>query len=345
MSAPTLAELTTLRVGGPAREVVEARTTQALVEAVTTADAEGRQVLLVGGGSNLLVADAGFDGTAVLVRTTGVEVAPDGPGQVLVTVAAGEPWDALVERAVTSGWSGVEALSGIPGSTGATPIQNVGAYGAEVGQVLAAVEVLDRATGQVQELAAGELGLGYRTSVLKRSPRARVVLSATFRLAVDELSAPLGYAELAGRLGVEVGDRVGLAQVRAAVLALRRSKGMVLDSADHDTWSAGSFFTNPLLTPQEAAALPREAPRFAQPDGTVKTSAAWLITHAGFALGHRVRPDARASLSTKHRLALTNRGGASAQEILELAREVRDGVADRFGIVLDNEPVLVACAL
>ncbi len=345
MSAPTLAALTTLRVGGPAREVVVAGTTEQLVGAVTRADAQGTPVLLVGGGSNLLVSDAGFDGTVVLVRTTGVEVVPDGPGHVQVTVAAGEPWDALVARAVDSGWSGVEALSGIPGSTGATPIQNVGAYGAEVGQVLTAVEVLDRATGQEQVVPASELGLGYRTSVLKSQPQARVVLRVTLRLATDGRSAPIGYAELARSLGVQVGDRAGLAEIRAAVLGLRRGKAMVLDATDHDTWSAGSFFTNPILTPQQAAALPPQAPRFPQPDGNVKTSAAWLITHAGFELGHRVRPDAHAALSTKHCLALTNRGGASAQELLELARAVRGGVAERFGIVLHNEPVLVGCAL
>jgi UDP-N-acetylmuramate dehydrogenase len=304
------------------------------------------RLVLVGGGSNLLVADEGFPGTVVLVRTGGVAATPDPDrGTVRVEVAAGEPWEPLVARAVASGWSGLEALSGIPGSTGATPIQNVGAYGAEVGQVLESVTVLERGTGLVRTLAAAELGLGYRTSMLKRQPDAWAVLSVALRLAVAPESAPVRYAELAQRLGVQVGQRAPLADVRAAVLDLRRGKGIVLDSADHDTLSAGSFFTNPILTAEQAEALPAGAPRFPQPDGSVKTSAAWLISHAGFERGFVVRPGAPAGLSTKHSLALTNRGGATAADLLELARAVRAGVAGRFGITLENEPVLVGCAL
>ena len=342
---PSLALLTTLRVGGPALALVEASRSDELVEVVTRADAAGEPLLLLGGGSNVLVADAGFPGTVVRIATRGVQVRPVAPGLVEVTVAAGEPWDALVARSVAEGWSGLEALSGIPGSTGATPIQNVGAYGAEVGQLLTGIDVLDRATARVERLAAGALGLTYRSSRLKREPGRWVVLAATFHLPVDGRSAPVRYAELASALGVEEGGRAPTADVRAAVLALRRAKGMVLDEADHDTWSAGSFFTNPILPAARAALLPGDAPRFPQPDGSVKTSAAWLISRAGFPRGFAVRPGAPASLSTKHVLALTNRGGARAEDLLELARAVRAGVEARFGIVLDNEPVLVGCTL
>jgi UDP-N-acetylmuramate dehydrogenase len=343
--APTLAEMTTLRVGGPARKVDQIATDADLVEAVRSADAVGEPLLLVGGGSNLLVADAGFPGTVVRIGTRGVRVEPRDPGQVRVRVSAGEPWDAFVASAVESGWSGVEALSGIPGSCGATPIQNVGAYGAEVAQVIDSLEVLDRRTGARSRMLPGEVGFGYRSSALKATPGRWVVLSVTMQLAVDPYGAPVRYAELAGLLGVGLGERAPSAAVREAVLELRRGKGMVLDSADHDTWSAGSFFTNPIISQEAADALPEGAPRFAQPDGTVKTSAAWLISHAGFPRGYALRPGARAALSAKHSLALTNRGGATAEDLLELARAVRAGVAERFGIVLENEPVLVGCAL
>jgi UDP-N-acetylmuramate dehydrogenase len=264
---------------------------------------------------------------------------------VRVRVSAGEPWEAFVATAVESGWSGVEALSGIPGSMGATPIQNVGAYGAEVARVIDSLQVLDRRTGAVGRMAPDEAGFGYRSSELKRTPGRWLVLSVTMDLEVDPLGAPVGYAELAGLLGVGIGDRAPATAVREAVLELRRGKGMVLDASDHDTWSAGSFFTNPILSAGEAEALPEAAPRFEQRDGSVKTSAAWLISNAGFPRGYAVRPGARAALSTKHSLALTNRGGATAEDLLELARSVRSGVAERFGILLENEPVLVGCAL
>jgi UDP-N-acetylmuramate dehydrogenase len=340
-----LSELTTLRVGGPAARLIEASTTAQLVAAVRTSDAAGEPVLLVAGGSNLLVADEGFPGTVVLVRTRGIEAAAGDPGHIRVTAAAGEPWEPFVAHAVAQGWSGLEALSGIPGCVGATPIQNVGAYGAEVSGVITGIEVLDRRSGEVGHLPPAEVGFGYRTSALKRNADRWVVLSVTFDLALDGRSAPIRYAELARALGIEVGQRAPLDEVRRAVLALRRGKGMVLDPADHDPWSAGSFFPNPILSPEQADALPAAAPRFAQPDGRVKTSAAWLITHAGFERGFAVRPGAPASLSTKHSLALTNRGGASAEDLLELARAVRAGVAKRFGVTLENEPVLVGCTL
>ena len=343
MSEPaTLADLTTLRLGGPAARLTTATTSDELVEAVAAADDAGEPVLLVAGGSNLVVADSGFDGTVVRIATRGVSVESDACGGAMVTVAAGEVWDDLVATAVERGWVGVEALSGIPGSVGATPIQNVGAYGQEVADTVARVRCWDREERAFRTIAAADCGFGYRTSRFKREPGRFVVLEVTFQLRLGDLGAPVGYAELARTLGVGVGQRAPSAAVRDAVLRLRGGKGMVLDSADHDTWSAGSFFTNPLLDADTAAALPEGAPRWPQPDGTVKTSAAWLIERAGFAKGHG---NDRVSLSTKHTLALTNRGGARTADLLALAAEVQRGVHARFGVWLENEPVLVGCEL
>jgi UDP-N-acetylmuramate dehydrogenase len=280
-------------------------------------------------------------GRVVLVRTSGVHVEADLCGGAMVRVAAGEDWDRLVARAVTAGWVGVEALSGIPGSVGATPVQNVGAYGQEVAQTIATVRVWDRAERRQRTFAAADCGFGYRSSRFKADPTRFLVLDVTFQLRLGDLSAPLAYAELARRLDAGIGDRRPLAQVRAAVLGLRRAKGMVLDDDDHDTWSAGSFFTNPLLTPDEAGRLPAAAPRWPH-DGRVKVSAAWLIEQAGFARGYGAGP---ARISTKHTLALTNAGGARTRDLVALAREVRDGVRDRFGVQLVTEPVLVGCSL
>jgi UDP-N-acetylmuramate dehydrogenase len=337
-----LADLTTLRVGGPAREVVVADTEAALVEAVRSADASGTPALVVGGGSNLVVADGGYPGTVVLVRTRGVHSEGDLCGGAFVTVAAGEDWDALVALAVESGWSGVECLSGIPGSVGATPVQNVGAYGQEVGDVLARVRTWDRLDGRQRTFMHADLGLGYRTSLLKQEPGRWLVLDVTLQMRISPTSAPIQYAELARVLGVEVGARAPLADVRDAVLSLRRGKGMVLDPDDHDTWSAGSFFTNPVLGPDAAGHLPEAAPRWPASDGGTKTSAAWLIEHAGFGKGYG---EGRVRLSDKHTLALTNRGGATTEELLALARELRDGVRTQFGIELEPEPSLVGCSL
>ncbi len=337
-----LAELTTLRLGGPARTVIEARTEAELVEAVRVVDEAGDPLLLVGGGSNLVVADDGFDGTVVRILTQGLRVDADACSGASVTVAAGETWDDVVAHAVEQGWVGLEALSGIPGAVGATPVQNVGAYGQDVSQTISSVRAWDRYDRALRTFANAQCEFSYRHSRFKAEPQRYVVLDVTFQLALGDLGAPVAYGELARSLGVEVGRRAPLADVREAVLALRRGKGMVLDPADHDTWSAGSFFTNPVLDERAAAALPEGAPRFGQPDGTVKTSAAWLIQHAGFERGHA---RGRAALSDKHTLALTNRGGATTAELLELAREVRDGVERAFGVVLVPEPVLVGCGL
>jgi len=354
VSADRLADHTTLRLGGPARAWDVATTEEELVAAVSAADAAGEPVLVLGGGSNLVVADEGFEGMVVEVATRGVSADigdSDDPtcGGAVVTVAAGETWDDLVAHAVERGWVGIEALSGIPGSVGATPIQNVGAYGQEVAQTIASVRVWDRKLNGIRTFAAADCGFGYRTSRFKidrydANGGRHLVLSVTFQLRQGGLGAPVAYAELARTLGVEPGQRAPLADVRAAVLGLRRGKGMVLDAEDHDTWSAGSFFTNPVVP---AAEVPAGAPSWpTADDGLVKTSAAWLIEHAGFGKGYGLHRGAgRVSLSTKHTLALTNRGGASADELLALAGEVRDGVAASYGITLVNEPVLVGCAL
>lgn len=334
-----LSDWTTLRLGGPAGAFVEARTRAELYREVAAGDARGEPVLVLGGGSNLVVADAGFPGTVVRVATSGVEVGGDACSGAEVVVEAGEGWDALVQRCVDAGWIGVEALSGIPGTVGAAPIQNVGAYGQEVAEVIARVHVYDRVERRERTVFAADCAFGYRDSAFKRDPARFVVGAVVFQFRLGELGAPVRYEELARRLGVDVGARVPAREVRAAVLAVRRGKGMVLDPDDHDTWSAGSFFTNPFVSPER---LPDGAPAYPQADGRVKTSAAWLIERAGFGKGLRA---GQVGLSTKHTLALTNRGGATTEELLGLARQIRSGVEQAFGIVLEPEPTLVGASL
>jgi UDP-N-acetylmuramate dehydrogenase len=322
--------------------MVRAATEEQLINAVSSADESEVPLLILAGGSNLVVADDGFPGTVVSVATRGIDVDQDIHSGAMVTVAAGERWDGFVEHAVDQGWVGIEALSGIPGSVGATPIQNVGAYGQEVADTIASVRCWDRLVRGAQTFPASDCGFGYRTSRFKQDPDRHVVLTVTFRFSLGESSAPVRYAELARSIGVEPGQRSPMTNVREAVLGLRRTKGMVLDADDHDTWSAGSFFTNPLLTAEQAAALPVDAPRWEQPDGRTKTSAAWLIERAGFTKGYG---NDRVSLSTKHTLALTNRGGASTRDLLALAGEIRKQVEQKLGIRLVSEPVLVGCEL
>ena len=340
-SAP-LAERTTLRLGGPAAELVEAESEQELVDLVADADRERRPLLVLGGGSNLVVADEGFDGTVVAVSTRGLDVDSDACSGAMVRVAAGEPWDEFVATALHKGWIGIEALSGIPGLVGATPIQNVGAYGQEVSDTIASVRVWDRRERRIRTLAAADCGFGYRSSRFKADPEGFVVLSVTFQFRLGDLGAPVRYAELARTLGVETGGRVSAGEVREAVLGLRRGKGMVLDPDDHDTWSAGSFFTNPVVEADVAERLAAQAPQWPQPDGRVKISAAWLIGQAGFEKGMR---RGNVGLSTRHALALTNRGGGTTAELLDLAREIQGAVRDRSGVELVNEPVTVGCRL
>lgn len=374
MTQQTLAELTTMRVGGPAGRIIQPGTTELLVEETLEAWHSGDEVLIIGGGSNLVVSDDGFDGDVIRVVTRGIErltlpetqVDADAGAAVRIRVEAGEPWDELVAYTVEQGWAGIEALSGIPGSSGATPIQNIGAYGQEVASALIAIDFLDYLTGIRSRIPVAELGLGYRTSTLKEG-RLGLVLAIELELHAnaDGLSDPIAFDQLATALGVSVGDRVPLALVRATVLALRASKGMVLDAHDLDSVSAGSFFTNPLVGENFARTLPAGAPRWlnvpdagdvavplgetpARPpertDFRVKLSAAWLIEHAGIHRGFSL-PGSRAAISSKHTLAITNRGGATATEIAELARYVQTRVFSEFGVRLQAEPVLVGLAL
>jgi UDP-N-acetylmuramate dehydrogenase len=305
------------------------------------AAAERRPVLVLAGGSNVVVGDEGFPGTVVLLRTTGIQVVEKSDASVVVRVAAGERWDDFVSYAVTNGCSGIECLSGIPGSAGATPIQNVGAYGQEVAHTIVAVRAYDRERDSIRVLSSAECEFAYRKSIFKNNDRF-VVLEVDFRLALSGESAPIRYAELARRLGVEPGDRVPLARARESVLGLRAGKGMVLDPDDHDTWSVGSFFTNPVIPAEVWAELALDAPHWPGGNGTVKIAAAWLIEHAGFPKGFA---GDGVAISGKHTLALTNRGTGSTTALLDLARTIRDGVQDRFGIELHPEPVLVNCSL
>jgi UDP-N-acetylmuramate dehydrogenase len=370
-----LAELTTLRTGAVPARMVEARTTEELVETLRLLWSDGEPWLVIGGGSNLFVGDEPFEGTVVLVRTTGIERLPGSrKGSVRLRVQAGHDWDELVAYAVAEGLAGIEAMSGIPGTVGAAPVQNVGAYGQEIVQTLVEVELLDEATAEVSTVPAAELGLGFRTSVLKHhagavAPRSAVILSVTLELAeVGRDPLPVAGDQLRSALGLDEAASVSLAGIRDHVLATRRRKGMVLDDADPDTWSAGSFFQNAIVSDAFARTLPAECPRWplapvvehvlvvplAAFDGVVpppvatapdvKVSAAWLIEHAGVGKGFRF-PRSRAGLSTKHTLALTNRGGASAEEIAELARFVQSRVQAEFGLILQPEPVLVGVEL
>ena len=356
-----LSGLTTMRVGGPAGRLVTVETTDELVDAIREVDDADEPLLVVSGGSNLVISDEGFAGSVVRIATTGITVESADSDSATVRVAAGEVWDDVVVRAVEQGWSGIEALSGIPGCAGATPIQNVGAYGQEVAQVIASVRVWDRREQRVRTFANADCRFTYRHSLFKAEPR-YVVLDVMFQLSLTPLSGPVAYADLARALGVETGERVPLRDAREAVLAQRRQRGMVLDAEDHDTWSCGSFFTNPIMAAGSYAALqdrvqarlgdgggpdgidgPVRVPRFDEPDGRVKTSAAWLIDKAGFGKGYRM--PGPAAVSTKHPLAVTNRGSATAADVVALAREIRDGVHDAFGVSLVNEPVLVGTSL
>ncbi|WP_411149754.1 UDP-N-acetylmuramate dehydrogenase [Streptomyces sp. A30] len=343
-----LAPLTTFRLGGPAARLVTATTDAEVIAAVREADDSGTPLLLIGGGSNLVIGDKGFDGTALVIATKGFAL--DG---TRLELAAGEVWADAVARTVEAGLAGIECLAGIPGSAGATPIQNVGAYGQEVSSTITEVIAYDRTTHETVTIPNADCAFSYRHSRFKAAPERYVVLRVRFELEdADGLSGPVKYAETARALGVEPGDRVPLADARETVLKLRSGKGMVLDPEDHDTWSAGSFFTNPILTEQEFAAFHArvherlgdgvEPPAYPAGEGRTKTSAAWLIDKAGFGKGYGTGP---ARISTKHTLALTNRGSATTEDLLTLAREVVTGVEDAFGVTLVNEPVTVGVSL
>jgi UDP-N-acetylmuramate dehydrogenase len=346
-----LADYTTLGLGGPAKTFVSADTEQALVRSVRSADKAGEPVLLVGGGSNLVVADAGFPGTVIHVNTRGLTFIDTGDGAVDVTVAAGADWDDVVAAAVGEGLAGLEPLSGIPGRAGATPIQNVGAYGREVAEVITGVRVYDRQEDQIRIIQNRGCQFSYRSSLFRSGPPRYVVLDVTFRLVRQSLSAPVKYAELASELGVEMGERAAVGEVRAAVIKIRSRKGMVLNPGDPDTRSAGSFFTNPVITAEEfagveTAAAAREAgqvPHYPAGAGLVKVPAAWLIEHSGFAKGYGAPGPAR--VSSKHTLALVNAGEAKTADLLALAREIVAGVQASYGVTLTPEPILIGVTL
>lgn len=343
-----LAPLTTFRLGGPATRLVTATTDDEVIAAVREADASGTPLLVIGGGSNLVIGDKGFAGTVLRIATKGFTL--DG---TRLEVAAGEVWADVVDRTVDAGLAGIECLAGIPGSAGATPIQNVGAYGQDVSATITEVVAYDTVGHQVVTLTNEQCDFSYRHSTFKKRPDEYVVLRVRFELEDAEgLSAPIAYEQTARALGAEMGDRVPLAHARDTVLKLRASKGMVLDPDDHDTWSAGSFFTNPILTNEEFSAFRARvadrlgpevnAPAFPVGDHFTKTSAAWLIDKAGFTKGYGSGP---ARISTKHTLALTNRGEATTEDLLALAREVVAGVEDAFGVTLVNEPVMVGVGI
>jgi len=348
----SLADYTTLGLGGPARTFVSASAEADLVESVRAADAAGEPVLLIGGGSNLVISDAGFPGTAIHIGTRGLAYAQAGVNAVDATVAAGEDWDDVVAATVADGLAGLETLSGIPGRAGATPIQNVGAYGREVAEVITQVRVYDRQDDQITVIPNEACSFAYRTSLFKAIGPRYVVLAVTFRLAAQPLSMPVKYAELAAELGVQVGQRAGVSDVRAAVLKIRARKGMVLSPGDPDTRSAGSFFTNPIISLDQFARVEATAadrgiagpvPRYGAGDGLVKVSAAWLIECSGFAKGYGAPAPAR--VSSKHTLALTNTGNATTADLVALAREIVEGVQATFDVTLTPEPTLIGVTL
>lgn len=366
----SLSTLTTMRVGGNAERVIAAHNRQTLIDRSIELWAEGEDWLLLGGGSNTIVSDEGYPGAVLLVRSEGISDIHDPElyaDEVRVRVQAGQDWDSVVVTTLARGWGGLEALSGIPGCAGAAPIQNIGAYGVELSDVLHSIEFLDRETEEVRRIFPDELELSYRDSAIKRRELEGVVISIDLVLkkadADETLGAPVRYSQLAQALNVELGTTVPSREVRAAVLALRGSKGMVLDAADHDTWSSGSFFTNPIVSEEFALSLPAHAPRFPmspvtdqaiviplehadmlesylpQPpqDRRVKLSAAWLIEHSGIGKGFSITGSG-AAVSSKHTLAITNRGQATAADVAELARFITTRVQSEFGVLLIPEP-------
>ena len=337
-----LAHYTSLRVGGPAQKFVHATTEQELIDAVHTADKAGEPVLIIGGGSNVLIGDQGFNGTVIRVETKGNSYQFDACSGGMITVNSGENWDDFVQWIISKGFADLETLSGIPGTVGGAPIQNIGAYGHEVCEVIARVRTWDRKINGIKTFTNQDCEFGYRTSRFKREKDRYVVLDVTFHLRKGEMSLPIKYQELASYLGVQLGDRALVEDVRQAVLALRAAKGMVLNENDPDSWSAGSFFVNPILSADIAAKLPSDAPRWPQPDGRIKTSAAWLMEKSGVKKGEEHEG---ARVSTKHVLALVNSGSAKASDIAALAKTARAQVQKVFGITLEPEVHFVGLSL
>ena len=337
-----LSNFTTLKVGGPAQKIVHAHTEDELVEFVKAADKAGEQVLILGGGSNLLISDAGFAGTVIRVESKGNALDYDACSGGMIEVSAGEDWDKFVALTIEKGFADLESLSGIPGTIGGAPIQNIGAYGHEVSETIARVKAYDRTKGEITTFTNEQCRFSYRNSVFKAEAGRYVILNVAFQLRKDEQSLPMTYAELAKFLSVNIGDRAPVVEVRKAVLQLRGRKGMLIDAGDVNSNSAGSFFVNPILNKEMADKLPADAPRWPQTDGRVKTSAAWLMEHAGVNKGEKL---AGAQISNKHVLALTNSGDATAGDIVELAKRVRAKVFEKFGVKLEAEVQLVGLDL
>lgn len=330
------AELTTFRVGGEIRDFIEATSEKMILDAITSHPL----AKVIGGGSNILAGDGEFDGRVIRISTEGSELDYDPCAGGLITVAAGVDWDDFVAQTVVAGFSGLETLSGIPGRVGAAPIQNIGAYGQEFKNVVARVRTFDRVAKEQRTFTANQCGFGYRTSRFKEEPDRYVILDVTVQLQRGELSIPIVYPELAKSLGIHEGERTSVKGARAKVLEIRASKGMLLSHSDRDSWSAGSFFINPSVTAEIAAALPATAPRWPNPDGSVKLSAAWLLEEAGITKGHRV---GGAAISTKHVLAITNSANATSEDLLRLAKECQQAVRSRFAVELIPEVQLINC--
>ena len=336
-----LSSFTTLRVGGPARKIIHAHSEAELIEFVKAADSAKEPILILGGGSNLLISDAGFAGTVIRVESKGNALDYNACSGGLIEVSAGEDWDKFVEISIEKGFADLESLSGIPGTVGGAPIQNIGAYGHEISETIARVKTYDRSKGEVKTFTNAECKFSYRNSTFKEQPDRYVILTVTFQLRKGAQSLPITYAELAKQLSVNIGDQVEVAKVREAVLKLRASKGMLIN-LENEIYSAGSFFVNPILSKSAADQLPADAPRWPQNDGKVKTSAAWLMEHSGVIKGEKL---AGAQISDKHVLALTNSGGATAEDIVELAKRARKKVYEKFGIKLEAEVQLVGVNL
>ena len=331
-----LSKYTSLRVGGPASKIVQVSTEAQIIAAIE--EAGDTPILIMGGGTNVLIADKGFDGTVIRISNNSVQAEVDACSGATLTIGAGEDWDVFVQTTINSGFAGLETLSGIPGTVGAAPIQNIGAYGHEVSEFITRVRTYDRQEKALKTFTNSECQFSYRNSYFKAHPGRYVVLEVQFQLRIGEFSDPITYLELSKKLGIEPGDKAPVAATRAAVLELRASKGMLLSPDDHDSWSAGSFFTNPIISQQAADALPDAAPKWPLNDGRVKISAAWLIENAGMHKGDEV---GGARISSKHVLALTNSGNATAADIAELAKRARDHVKEIFGITLEAEVNLI----
>lgn len=335
-----LNQYTSLRVGGPAKIFISVATEDEIIAAIEAAG--DAPILILGGGSNVLISDQGFDGTVIHIANNQAQSEVDACSGATLTIGAGENWDEFVAATIARGFAGLETLSGIPGTVGAAPIQNIGAYGHEVSEFITRVRTYDRVAKAVKTFTNSECEFEYRNSIFKRTPGRYIVLSVQFQIRRGEISTPITYAELAQKLGIEVGQKAPVVDVRDAVLELRGAKGMLLDADDHDSWSAGSFFTNPIITAEVASSLPAGAPQWPLDDGRVKTSAAWLIENSGIAKGRAL---GGARVSSKHVLALTNSGSATAEEIAQLAREVRASVLEKFGITLEPEVNLIGITL